>query len=476
MQKIKLYKMLQSLDKAEFSRLSKFLRSPFFNHTQSFVAYYEHLKKFYPVFESPKLSHENIWAKVFPNQAYHEIKCRRLLSDFTKLVREYLTILQLEKQKSEKRKLFIKSLGERNLFSLFEKETQNYLSEIEELPFRDLEYHEAITALNFDYFFHPLTQKHTLSDDALVQLMNGIDKKFILEKYRIGSEMKNRERILAKQYDLRFLEAVEEETKNGFFLENKPFELYRLLFEMYDEKKAASAFDNLKMLLIDQIRNLRRLDQSLFLTQLINYAVRQLNSGRDKFYGEALDLYKLALENELVVENERIEEAVFRNIVNIACHENQFEWTENFIEYYQKYLDVNNRTDVVEHSTGLWYFFQNDFEQAYFKFSNHSFSQAYQPSARANLIRALYEMFLLDGSLYDLLISQIEAFEKYLHRNELISSYHKEAHLNFNFIVKKLASGIFQVKDIKKLKKSVFENIQRREKIVGKGWLMKKVE
>ena len=473
---MKLYKLLKSFDKSEFSRFSKFLRSPFFNHTDSFIRFYGFLKKCYPTFNPDKLNLKIIWENVFPKEPYHEIKCRRLISDFTKLVKDYLAILELEKETNGKQKYYIKALGARNMYDIFEKETEKQLKALITSPFRDMEYQREIADLNYEYYFHPLTAKHTLQDDAIAALMDSFDRYFILGKLRIGSELKSRGRTLSKQYDLRFLKNIFEEGATGFMEDNLLFGLYQLLFQLYELEEHEAVFQKMKKQLSENVFNIRRTDQSLLLTQMINYTVRQINSGNAAFYKESLDLYRIGLENGLVVENERINEAVFGNIVLLGCHAEEFDWTKHFIQDYQIYLDEKIKGDAVALNTGLWYFHQDDFEKAYLLFLDYSFSPAYQPKSRSNLIRALFEQFLLDESLFDLLNSQLNSFEKYLHRNNLISLIAKESYLNQVIILKRWATGIFQRKDLKKLKPLILEQINKRERIIGRKWLVEKID
>lgn len=475
MKEVKLFKLLKTLDKAEFSRLSKFLRSPFFNLTPSFIDYFEAIKRYYPDFPNDKIKATKIWSKVFPDHSFQEVKFWRLSSDFHKLVKRYITALELEKRPQESQQLFIKAMNDRGNYSLFEKETKQYLENLEKQPFRDWEYHSRTYELNFDYYFHSLTQKHTLKDEALEQLMESVDLQFVLAKYRIGSEMKNRERMLAKQYPIRFLESIEAASKNGFGKENILLQHYRLLFEMYEPEKAANAFEGLKKMYSENVQNFRRFDQSLFLTQLINYTIGQIRKGIDRFYKEALDLYQIGLKLELVIENKQLNEAVFGNIVLLGCHAREFDWTDQFIEAYQNYLKEEIRIDAVALNRGLWYFHQGDFDNAYDLLINHSFSYYYQPKARTNMIINLMERFLKDSSLFDLLISQIEAFEKFIQRSKLFSAQNKEARLNWTSITKKIATGVYGKKNQKKLQSTLIKQIEEKNPLIAKKWLIQKV-
>jgi len=404
----KLKKLLKILNRSEFLRLGKFLRSPFFNYTPTLIAFYELLKKQYPDFPNKKWHPEKFWKKIFPNKPFHQQKFWRLCSDLSLLVEKYLVQLELEKQENLAPKLLTQAYGQRNAYVLFDTATQKQISQLKALPYRDVEFFEELSQLHFDHFFHVQTPKHTTKDEALQELMDTLDKRFILSKLRLASEFKNRERILKKKYDLRFLNEVLGTAADGFMEDNPFFELYQLLFLLYDSEQPQQIFPALKTLFSQQIKNLRRLDQSLLLTQLINYTIRQINTGNATFYKESLDLYKLALDNDLVLENGQINEAVYGNIALLGCHAKDFEWTDSFIEGYAPHLEGNRREDARALSRGLWYFHQERFEEAYDLYIEHSFSHFYQPKARLQSIKTLYELYSIDHSYFDLINLEVK--------------------------------------------------------------------
>ena len=106
---------------------------------------------------------------------------------------------------------------------------------------------------------------------------------------------------------------------------------------------------------------------------------------------------------------------------------------------------------------------------------SHQFSRFYQPKARLSLVRTLFEQFLQNRSYYDLLLAQIEAFEKFLQRDELISKYRKVANLNCIAVMRKMAMGIYQYKNKKQLKETLLANIYQKKEMMAKSWLLAKV-
>ncbi len=475
MKDTKLIKLLKSLSATEIRWLYKFLLSPFYNSNEILLRFFEHLRKSHPTFDSPSLEKEKVFQKLFPGKPFDDKRLRTLRSQLKSLVEQFLVAWKLRNHEFRNRRLLIESLGDRNLYDLFEKGILSLKNELEALPYRDLEFHTQMAFLNYDYFFHPLTKKHTLRDDALIDLMESVDQQFALAKLHIGSELKNREKILSKRYEIRFFEELSKEFKKGFMKDNLAIQLYNNVLKLYLPESDHSIFYLLKKQFSENLDLLRRTDLSFILNQLTNYAAVQINRGDSEFYAEALYLYKLGLKNDLILEKQRIDEAIFGNIIILGCQAKEFQWTRDFINNYQKYLPDDVRSDAVALNMGLWYFHQGNYEKAQDHFFNHPFSHYYQPKARISLIKTLFEQYLIEDSFYSLLIAHIEAFEKFIHRSEIISSKNKKAYLNFASILKKMSNGLSRKSNVIRLKNILLKDIEKKEKITLKSWLLEKI-
>ena len=242
MQQSKLIQLFSTLSPEELRRFRKLLQSPFFTTNEHLLKLFDVLKKYAPAFDSPKLTKTQIFQRVFPNAAYDDNKMRTLMKNYTKLLEDFL--LYTETAEQDRQQALLQVYAKRNLYPLYQRNRIRLLQSMEEKPYRDFEYYQTRYTFDFDYFFHPQTPKHTLQDDALFHLMESIDMQFILAKYRITSEMKNRERILPRKYDIRFLSAIDKE--GSILLEsNILIGLFKLLFKLY-ETDEVFAFEQLK--------------------------------------------------------------------------------------------------------------------------------------------------------------------------------------------------------------------------------------
>lgn len=471
----KLLSLLASMSATEFRRMRKVFQSPFFTTNERHLVFYELLRKYHPIFDTLKLNKEKVFEKLYPGKPFNDGLLRVLVREFTQMTEEYLLLTKLRGENFQRKKMLSQIYKDRNLYSFFEKETKYLLKELDKNPYRDWEYYREVYELNFDYFFHPNTQKLAKEDERLLSIMESLDRQYVLAKFRIGSEMNYWRNTYAKQFDIRLFEEIKTLNETVLKEEHPLFKLYSLLFQLYESSEKDLAFAKLKPIFSENFQSLRSIDQSLFLTQLINFAIRKINIGEATFYKEALDLYKIGIEANLVLRDSNIDEAVYGNIALLGCHAKEFDWVDDFMLKHKKHLKKEIRHDAYELNRGLWFFHQNDFENARIQFMNYGYLPKFQTKARSNLMLTLFEQFLEDSSLFDLLISQLNAFEKFLHRNDLTGEYKRKAHINLVSILRKLTTGLFQRKNVEKLKESIEDQIATKKQIAGKKWLLKKV-
>ena len=70
MKESKLIALLQPIQPEELRWLAKWVRSPYYNSNPLVVALFDHLRKYAPAFDSPKLIREDVFKHLFPDAAY----------------------------------------------------------------------------------------------------------------------------------------------------------------------------------------------------------------------------------------------------------------------------------------------------------------------------------------------------------------------------------------------------------------------
>lgn len=472
MKKGKLFFLLKQLSSEEFKDLKKVIHSPFFNGNRRLYDLYEALTYKHPNYVDTEKYRQRLYQKAYPGEEYSVERLRQLFSALSRVIEEYLLILNIRTDPRELRRQRIKLYANRQMQSYFEKETKALAAELEASLHRDMEYYEAQIFLHEIKYFHPQHNKYDLKDTSLDNLVDALDKYFALAKMRFGISVKSRERILAKPGIWRFTNAMKAET--GFMQESVLFQLYELAFSMLYEEGNFN-FVEYERLLFDHIDELRIDGQILFFAGL-NFVNRQVNIGHSEFSRRALDWHKLGLKKELFFLNGQMSDGIFCNIVIYGCQEKEFGWTRNFIENYKSYLDENRRQEVISYNQGMLHFYKREFENVYSLWQDYPFSYEYAGRTRLTTIRALFELFLLDDNYFEVLNSNIKSFEIFIFRDTKHINTTWKPYLNCIRIVKKTAVFLMDNVSNMEVYDWLAREIEKSQKIISKAWLKEKME
>ena len=471
MHRSKLIRLIKILDPDEFRLFYKFVRSIFYQNNQNLVNLYKYLRKYYPDFPPSKINKEKVFQHLFPGRPYSNDTLASLMSKLTRLVEEYLLILDLQDDAFERKKRLIRIYGKRNQFDFFEKGTKELLKELEQ---ESLQNHQERIALYKNLYFHPLHNKYSLEDESLEHLMDNLDHYFTLSKMRYGVALKNKQKILSKPYDLKFMEILTKEQELGSSVPPVFFELYRYTFALLEEN-TTSDFYKFEQLFFAQAKTLDLEDQMLLYLSGLNYINRQVNNGHSAFSSIAFKWYKYGLSNDLLIKNNNIDQVTFGNIVVYGCREKQFDWTKSFISTYESYLDPEIKTDIVNYNLAWLHISMKEFHQALSILTNYPFKEKDQAKTRLNIIRAMFELFLTDERYYSLLTANIHSFEVFISRNTFFKKSTLKPYLNGIRIIRGLATRIQKKEEMQTIRTWFLHQIQSKQEIIARSWLSEKV-
>lgn len=469
----KLIKILQSLDPEEFRRLKRALSSPYFATNTRLLTLYEHLKKHYPEFEEEKLQKEKLFKKLYPGKPFNDGVLRVLVREFSAVVEDYILLERLRSDKPLRKKMLVKEYGQRNLYEYFKKGTEELVSGFDDSYVKDMEHYSEHIQLYQDYCFHPMTNNNDADDDSLEQLMDSLDAYFVLAKYRFAQVLNNKNTIFKKKTDYRFFEMVRG-YEDVIFIENKLVTLYELVNKLYstdDEKH----FIELKKVLFPIINKIKRTDCRIIYFMGLNFCARQINRGKSDYLLEQFDWYVIGLNNNLLIENERISDTTFNNIVSAACHKKEFIWVEEFMEKYSVFLDIDIRDDALCLSKATLCFSQGDFSQALQLYVNHNYSTSYDLKVRSNAIITAFEQALIDYSYFSIVQSYIESHKKYIQRNAYFSEYVITANKNFLKLIEKLVNKTRSNESKSIIKHWLTKELNKVQTISSRRWFEAKL-
>ena len=466
----KLIQQLQLLNALEFKRFSLFLKSPYFTRSKDVVIFFNFIRKLYPTFDEKKINKQYVFKKLFPKEAYSDIKLRNLQSKLSKIVESYLIQISYEQDAFNRKKKLTQIYGTRNLYSEFERNSIQLTNDLDNQVYRDATYYYNRYQLDQAYYLHINTSKKLANVNYLKSSLHNLQNFYAIEELRLGIDLKNRERIFAESHNFSPNPTLQISENNYLYI------LLEKCWQLLEENSDSSFYD-LKDTFLKYMHQLPLTEGMNIFPVLINYAIQQLGN-KDIFYRkEIFDLYKIGLTERLLFANNELSEITFFNIVTVSSNLKEFTFAHQFIQDYEQFLNPTHRMDTKTLSIGILLFNEERFIEVVDALSYFNFSHILNTLiAKSLLARTYYHLFLENPSYIKVLYAHCEAFSRFLGRTTSVSVYKKTSYKNFLFFLKKIIHQKNLMTTDKLTKKKLTLDLESYVTIVAKEWFRKTIQ
>jgi hypothetical protein len=209
----------------------------------------------------------------------------------------------------------------------------------------------------------------------------------------------------------------------------------------------------------------------------INFVIRKLNSGEPHWHKEFLELHHYLLEKGILLNNGKLPEWDFKNIVTVALRAGETSWVETFINDYKNSLPEEVKENAYSYNKAAYFHSVGRFEEAMQLLQQVDFTdESYQIGSKIILLKSYFEM-----GEYDAAISLITAFRRQIERSKTMSAYRKQSNLNLMIAAKKIfkfqrAFDYSSKTVLKKLLKSIESSIQKLQPMANTDWVEEKLK
>lgn len=464
----KLIELLRQLSKREFTRLELFFASPYFNRREELVSLLDYLKKYAPSFDHKAISKQACYQSIHPDQDYSEKDMGYYLSFSVQLVEEFLAAEIYNKRSVYKQTLLLHRYNDWGMESAFYKVLKNAKRDLNKQALRDADfYFDQFILENAENRFFDKQNRH-LYDESVQRAVNHLDTYYLSVKLRFCCEMVNRQKLVERNYDLRFIDEILEFLENQTEEQVPPVAIYHTILKGLLDENDESHFQKLKTLYNKYYNLFNEYEAKEMYLYIINYCVRKINAGLHGYYKELLDIYMFVLKNNILLENNVISPWSYANIVTVGVRNNQFKWTYNFIHEYKYKLEKKVRPNAYAYNLAYWHFNNGEFPKAQEMLTKVKFEGLiYNLSSRVLLMRIYYEL-----DEHEPLFSLAESFRKFVKRNSILATKRRTPYLNFIKYTTKLARTPKSSKArLKSLESDVAEGLES----VNKPWILEKI-
>lgn len=477
MQKSKLIEVFFELSSTEKTALRKFIHSVYYNRREDVRQLHAYLEQFEDG-HHPDLSKDKVFSYVFPNEDHAKEKeqdLRYVMSFLLKLIEEFLTTEEAMSNESLNHLRLARVYRRMRLPKHFKQELRKARHLHKKSNLRDFEHYEmAFQIEQEEYIFTGHTER--VAPRNLQQLSDMLDIQYIAAKLKQSCLLLAHQTMYKISYDTGLLQALLQYVdEHEELLEEPAIALYYFYYQAVTLEEGEAYFKRFKKLLLQEVNAFPEDEMRDLYQFAINFCIRKVNlqaEGFEQYFEEMLDLYKAGLEYSFLLQDGQLSPFAFKNIVSTALWLQQFEWTADFIQKYQNYLNPSIRETYVNFAYSKLRFEQKNYDEALLLLQKVEYSSDIflNLNAKVMLLKIYYEL-----DEYDVLESFLNSFKTYVNRKKKsgdLRSYHQENFLNIiRFTIKLLTYNRFSKKEKKKLK----VEIEDTKVLTERSWLLEQL-
>lgn len=461
-----MFLFLNYLSKKELSSLSKFVHSPYFNSNRKLTAAFEYAESLYPSIREEDISAVNLAAAIGESNAMDPVNYRKLVSDFTKLLEEFLLQIEFENDDLYRNLLTLRYLRSRDIKSRFDRHYNELINRLNAEFSRDGDYYyvkAGVLSERFMYDYSKIKQKFS---PLIQEQADAIDHFFLFEKLHLFHQMyhssisSGEEGTYEKKWQTEILEELQ---KNSLYYKRNHPNIYiiYLTLKMFDEQDD----DLLSQLIAYLNKHSAKLPTKklrYYFSYVTAYCISKVNNGEENYRPLALDLFKRMDELDLLLVDNYMLDIDYNNVINIAISVGDIEWAEKFIEEKKNFLEKRIAKDAYCLAKSKVYFYKKDFSKMFELLHKVEFREpGYYVNAKFLLGRAYMESNEITRARYI-----VENLKQYRRANNELSDFERESIRSFlkyfNYVMKLCdAADPTQRKKIKREALAMLKNDRR---------------
>jgi len=471
MKDTKLSEILLKLSKIEFRNLEEFIVSPFFNKNQNLVKLYTIIKDNYELLSAGLLKQADIYKKVYPKEKFDDVKSRKLLSNFTKLVEAYLVILELENNKINKNTALLNAFKERNIVKSFESLRQSILKEKPEPIKMNEHYYRDMVGLYTQLLSFHADTISTEYENIISKLEEAQNFKFMISKMNVHyltSYVKNNSNRNFNLKNWLFDDVVQylEKNKAALKTQHPVVYLHYLNYSMSLPEAVAASYSEMKEFLEEHIDTLDKPSVRYFLMNMNNYCVKLYWNGNNGALSDILRINSYLDDKDILFIDKKVNPNNFLTVVNLSLKLNAVQWVESLLLKYKDRFPEELKDSTINLTLARLMFSKREFEKSLTALGKVRYiNYYYYINSKLLLTKLYYELNYLKE-----ITSIIESIKQFQKRNDNIPDAMSKAINNYLNYLKKLVRMKQNPSD-----KLNAEEILKSSYVAEKEWLVEKV-
>jgi hypothetical protein len=473
MKDTKIYDFLSQFSATELNRFHRYLESPYHNRNQWCKSLFSVLESHIRTEDESDLDKQLVYYKIFETEAYDDKRFRKLCSDLLDLGESYLALEIYQSNPLHQANYLLQAVHQRQLEKMYNSAT-NSVKNLSAKQFQrpaSYYYYQYEIEKNL-YKLQNLEVKRASKNSIqlinLSEIVNNLDYFYISEKLKYYCSLLSWNKIVSLDHKILFIDEIIQIAEKEEFKHIPPIAIYLKIYYTYIEFENEEHYFDLKKLITNNLEIFPIDEAKDIMDSAINYTIQKHNRGKLEYLQESLDLYRAAIDKEVIFVNAELTPWTFKNIITIALRLREFEWTENFIKEYSHKINIAFRENAINYNIAILNFHLKKYSAVIPLLQKVEYDEEYYSlNSKGQLLITYFEL-----KEFEVLEPFLLSFEIYLKRNKKIPKENTVRYLKLIKLTKKL----IKLKDapdseIIKFKEEIIQSTS-----VAKPWLLEKVD
>jgi hypothetical protein len=388
------------------------------------------------------LKKEQLWSQLYPQQRYRASSMNNHVSDLLQATYGFLATERLRRSE-EFYVLQIQELLDLGLIQPAQRVLKKWKKSWDDQPEQGAAALKArYQIVQFEDTLDLLASRrqHTA---ALQRKSRLLDQYYALEQLTNYCGMLSRQKIVQGQYQLPYLEEIFRRAASGEsgLDEQSAVAIYLALARLLSEAEdSPDHFAQLELVLNNHPDALPPSEKRTVYNFVLNYCVQRINLGETHYYQKVLTIYRNLLDENLLLQDQRLSQWTYTNIVTSGSRLKAWEWTEQFLEDYRTYLPPQDQYNAYHYNRTALRYEQGKYDDALQGLHQVEFTDAFYHLAAKTIQLKIYYQREATESFHALLF----ATRQFVNRNRQLSSLKKKAYLNFLKLARQLFDLAYQ--------------------------------
>lgn len=433
-----LVELLKSFTEKEVTLFAEFIESSYFNKDQTLIVLLKKLKRYALGTEKfiPDLQlkvYEEAYCDKPLNQTELTKKQYMFLNNkqsrLLRLAEQFLMIENFKAKENTRPEYLYPELIDKNQTNLYQRHLKSDIKMLKNESTRNVDFYLIQYKLQKAILYTQIKNGEIDKLDNYDDLQHYLNINYILEKLQFHLAQITLKNIYKnKTYKFSTVSEISNLLKMPIYANNPLIKIYLANIELANNQNDKS-FNYLLNIINENNHILVPGFLRIFYVNLANYCSSQLKKGKVEYYQKLFDIYKGMHESNLFVKENFIDSNFFKNVITVSCAVEQFDWANNVLLYYKKFIQPKIRESIFCYNKGVIEFNQNNYLLAQEWFLKvDKINDTFEIGLRIFMLQCIFEV---EQDYNEATKQSFESAKQFFKRNVKLSSINKNSYLNF---------------------------------------------